>query len=94
MITVGMNYHVIEGQQMAFESAFNKVLAALQAAPGHDSSHLYRDVNDSQSYCIMSQWNDESAFTAFLHSAEFRAVADWSKEQILDRRPQHHIYGR
>jgi hypothetical protein len=52
MITVGMNYHVIEGQQMAFESAFNKVLAALQAAPGHDSSHLYRDVNDSQSYSI------------------------------------------
>ena len=61
MITVGMNYHVIEGKQASFEAAFNKVIAALEAAPGHDNSQLYVDVNDRQSYCIISQWNDEAA---------------------------------
>lgn len=94
MITVGMNYHVIEGKQATFEAAFNKVLEVLAAAPGHDNSQLYVDVNDRQSYCIVSQWNDEDAFAAFMRSDEFRAVADWGKEEILDRRPQHQIYGR
>ncbi len=94
MITVGMNYHVIEGKQAIFEAAFNKVIAALEAAPGHDNSQLYIDVNDRQSYCIISQWNDEAAFGAFMRSDEFRQVADWGKEEILDQRPKHQIYGK
>ncbi|MDA3959752.1 MAG: antibiotic biosynthesis monooxygenase [Planctomycetota bacterium] len=94
MITVGMNYHVIDGKQEVFEAAFNKVIAALEAAPGHDNSHLYVDINDKQSYCIVSQWNDEAAFGAFMRSDEFRAVADWGKEEILDQRPRHQIYGQ
>jgi heme-degrading monooxygenase HmoA len=37
MITVGMNYHVIEGKQQDFEEKFAAVVAALQAADGHSS---------------------------------------------------------
>jgi heme-degrading monooxygenase HmoA len=94
MITVGMNYHIIDGKQALFEEKFNAVLAALNDAPGHDKSFLYVDVNDKQSYCIISQWNDQGAFGAFMRSDEFRAVADWGKEEILDQRPKHEIYGQ
>lgn len=92
MITVGMNYHVIEGKQEDFETKFNAVLDALKAAEGHNASHLFKDTNDGQSYLIISDWNDEEAFTAFIRSDAFRAVTDWGKEQILDDRPKHQIY--
>ena len=46
MITVGMNYHVIEGKQQAFEDKFAAVIDALQAAEGHGSSTLWKDVSD------------------------------------------------
>ena len=35
MITVGMNYHVIEGKQQDFEEKFAAVIDALNAAEGH-----------------------------------------------------------
>ena len=92
MITVGMNYHVLAGKQQEFEDKFNAVMAALNGAPGHTESNLYRDVNDDQSYLIASQWNDEQAFTDFIRSDAFKAVTNWGKEQILDQRPQHKVY--
>ncbi|HBL47534.1 MAG TPA: antibiotic biosynthesis monooxygenase, partial [Planctomycetaceae bacterium] len=49
MITVGMNYHVIEGKQESFEEKFASVLAALNEAEGHDSSNLWKDVADDAS---------------------------------------------
>ncbi|MHC5067786.1 MAG: antibiotic biosynthesis monooxygenase family protein [Planctomycetota bacterium] len=93
MITVGMNYHVIDGKQSVFEEAFAKVIDALNAAEGHTESKLLVNVADKQDYSIVSQWNDEAAFGAFMRSEEFRAVANWGKEEILDRRPSHQIYG-
>ncbi len=92
MITVGMNYHVIEGKQQEFEDKFAGVLTALEAAEGHDSSHLWKDVADGASYLITSEWNDETAFTDFIRSEAFRNVTNWGKEQILSGRPQHKIY--
>ena len=92
MITVGMNYHVIEGKQQVFEDKFAAVLDALQAAEGHDSSTLWKDVSDNASYLITSEWSDEQAFTDFIRGDAFRAVATWGKEQILSGRPQHKIY--
>jgi len=93
MITVGMNYHVIDGKQATFEKMFARVVEALNAAEGHDRSTLYVAVDDPQSYCIISQWNDEGAFKAFIGSEQFRKVTDWGSEQILDRRPEHQVYG-
>ncbi len=92
MITVGMNYHVIEGKQQLFEDKFNAVLAALKAAAGHTDSRLYKDINDHASYLIVSEWSDEKAFTDFIQSQAFRDVTTWGKEQILSDRPRHKIY--
>jgi heme-degrading monooxygenase HmoA len=92
MITVGMNYHVIEGKQQDFEQKFAAVIGALNAAEGHTKSTLWKDVDDSASYLITSEWSDEDAFTTFIRSPEFRAVTDWGKEQILSGRPLHKIY--
>ncbi|MDZ4659695.1 MAG: antibiotic biosynthesis monooxygenase family protein [Bythopirellula sp.] len=92
MITVGMNYHVIAGKQALFEEKFTAVIGALQAAPGHDSSHLWKDVSDDASYLITSEWSEEQAFLDFIQSQAFKDVTSWGKEQILSGRPQHKIY--
>ena len=92
MITVGMNYHVIEGKQQDFEEKFRDVISALKAADGHTESTLWKNVSDSASYLIISEWSNEQAFQDFIRSDAFRAVTNWGKEQILSGRPQHKIY--
>ncbi len=92
MITVGMNYHVIEGKQADFEEKFAAVIGALSAAEGHASSTLWKDVSDGASYLITSEWSDEQAFRDFIQSQAFRDVTNWGKEQILSGRPQHKVY--
>lgn len=92
MVTVGMNYKVIEGKGQEFEDKFNAVMGALEGADGHTTSALYKDVNETLSYLIVSEWSDEEAFTAFIQSDAFRAVTNWGKEQILSDRPRHKVY--
>ena len=92
MITVGMNYHVIEGKQQDFEEKFKAVIGALNEAEGHTNSTLWNDTADNASYLITSEWTDENAFKEFIQSEAFRAVTNWGKEQILSGRPQHKIY--
>ncbi len=92
MITVGMNYHVIPGKEQDFEDKFAAVVDALNAAEGHSSSTLWKDVSDGASYLITSEWSEEKAFTDFIHSDAFRQVTDWGKEQILSGRPVHKVY--
>jgi len=92
MITVGMNYHVIEGKQQDFEQKFVGVIEALNAAEGHTASTLWKDTADGASYLITSEWSEEQAFTDFIRSDDFRAVTTWGKEQILSGRPQHKVY--
>ena len=92
MITVGMNYQVIEGKQTDFEEEFAGVIGALNAADGHTSSTLWKDVSNGASYLITSEWSDEQAFKDFIQSDAFRAVTNWGAEQILAGRPQHKIY--
>ena len=92
MITVGMNYHVLEGKQQDFEEKFTGVLHALNGADGHTTSTLWKDTADGASYLITSEWSDEQAFTDFIRSDAFRDVTNWGKEQILSGRPQHKIY--
>ena len=92
MITVGMNYEVIEGKEEVFERAFRSVIEALNTAPGHTVSHLYKDIDSLRSYLIISEWDDQEAFQSFIQSDQFRRVANWGKEQILAGRPRHRIY--
>lgn len=93
MITIGMYYEVLQGKESLFEDKFNAVLDALNKGfDGHKESHLYRRVDDAGSYAIISEWETQDAFTAFMKSDAFRAVADWGKTEILRGRPKHHIY--
>ncbi len=93
MVTIGMNYEVIEGKEETFENAFNNVVKAMRNVEGHSDSQMYRDINNARRYLIISQWNDKTAFDAFIGSETFRKVANWGKEEILVGRPHHETYG-
>lgn len=93
MVTVGMNYMILEGKEKPFETVFYKVLDIMEAMDGHTKSHLFHEVRDPQHYLIVSEWNSKEAFEAFTSSDKFKSVVDWGKEQILAGRPKHEIYG-
>jgi heme-degrading monooxygenase HmoA len=92
MITIGMNYKVLPGKEDNFERMFKNVLHSLQSVAGHGKSALYQDVIDHQSYLIVSEWNSEEAFNAFVQSEKFRGVVDWGQENILADKPVHTVY--
>jgi heme-degrading monooxygenase HmoA len=92
MVTIGMNYAVLPGKEEVFETAFNKVVHAMQGMPRHGKTRMYRDINDPRQYLIVSEWSDKAAFDSFIASDAFRSVANWGKEQILAGRPQHQVY--
>ena len=92
MVTIGMNYRVREGKEQVFEAAFARVLEAIEAAEGHDSSRLFRAVDGGRDYLIVSRWSAEEAFQEFVRSEAFRKVTSWGSENILDGRPSHTTY--
>lgn len=92
MITIGMYYDVIRGKEAEFEEKFRAVEAALRAGAGHKASFLYKRADDPSSYLIISEWESQEAFGAFLRSEAFRAVTDWGRAEILRGRPRHHVY--
>src|SRR5918912_168705 len=92
MITIGMNYKVLPGKEESFERMFKNVLHSLQSVAGHGKSALYQDVADRQSYLIVSEWDSEDAFNAFVQSEKFRGVVDWGQENILAGKPVHTVY--
>ena len=94
MITVGMNYEILEGKDAAFEKKFARVIDVMKATAGHVNTNLYRDVFRERSYLIVSEWETRPQFDAFVGSDTFRKVADWGKEHILASRPKHEVYGR
>lgn len=93
MVTIGMNYEVLPGKEETFESAFRKVVNAMNGMAGHGTTRMYRDIDQARSYLIVSQWDDKSKFDEFIASDTFRNVASWGKEQILAGRPKHEVYG-
>jgi len=89
-----MNYYVLEGKEQVFEDACKNVIEALAEAPGHDESKLYRGVaSGDPEYLIVSRWNDEAAFRAFIASEKFKKVTHWGAENILAGPPSHTTYG-
>ena len=93
MVTVGMNYQIIKGKNEMFESVFAKVLEVMGKLDGHVKTNLFVDVNDRQSYLILSEWATRQQFSEFIQSEQFRNVANWGKEQVLASRPSHQYYG-
>ena len=94
MITVGMYYDVRPGKEREFETAFEKVIEVLGGQPGHKESFLYQQVKKPRSYAILSEWDDQAAFTAFIQSETFKQVVSWGKAEILETRPRHKVYGK
>ena len=92
MVTIGMNYKVIPGKEEVFETAFRNVIHAMRNIAGHSGTKMCRDIDDPQSYVILSDWSDKSAFDSFIASDAFRSVANWGKENILAGRPSHTYY--
>ncbi|MFQ5590565.1 MAG: antibiotic biosynthesis monooxygenase family protein [Phycisphaerae bacterium] len=93
MVTIGMNYRVVERKEDIFEHAFNNVVRAIRTMDGHAQTDLFRDINDPQHYLIVSKWNSAEAFDEFINSDSFKNVTSWGKEQILSAHPCHEIYG-
>jgi heme-degrading monooxygenase HmoA len=52
----------------------------------------YKDVINLQSYLIVSEWDSEEAFDAFVQSEKFRGVVTWGQENILADKPVHTVY--
>lgn len=94
MVTVGMYYDVIPEKAPLFVAKFQDVIAALGSVEGHKSTFLYQRVDDPYSYAIISEWESEAPFLAFIHSDAFRQVTTWGREQILRNAPRHKIYPR
>ncbi len=92
MVTIGMNYKIIPGKEEVFENAFKSIIKVMNEMEGHTRSNLYKDVNDLHSYLIVSDWNSEEAYNAFINSDKFAGVVDWGKENILAGRPSHTLY--
>lgn len=92
MVTIGMNYKVLEGKEDVFERAFTAVLGSMQGMKGHSLTRLYRDVSEPRSYLIVSEWSEKSEFDAFVRSEAFAKVTNWGKEQVLADRPRHQVY--
>jgi len=94
MVTIGMNYHVLEGKEDVFEGACRKVLQVMGEAEGHDDSQIYRriDGGEGAQYLIVSRWTDEDAFERFIASDAFKKVTSWGRENILADRPRHTTY--
>ena len=93
MVTIGMNYFVIPGKERVFEDACAKVVDTMQGIEGHDDSHLYKEVGNGEPvYLIVSRWQSEDAFRAFVASDAFKKVTNWGAANILSRRPSHTTY--
>ncbi len=93
MITVGMNYDVLEQKEQAFVEKFARVLDVVQEMPGHIQTDLYRNVFKDRSYLVVSEWDTRAAFDDFVQSEPFRKVTSWGIANILASRPKHEIYG-
>ena len=93
MVTIGMNYHVIPGKEKVFEDACARVVETMRGIDGHDESHLYRRVGDGEPvYLIVSRWESERAFDAFVTSDAFKKVTSWGRHNILKGPPRHTTY--
>ena len=93
MVTIGMNYSVLEGKEQIFEDACARVIETMKGIDGHSDSKLFKEVAAGQrSYLIVSVWSGEEAFRDFIASDAFKKVTNWGAQNILAGRPSHTVY--
>jgi heme-degrading monooxygenase HmoA len=91
MITFGLNYDVKDEFIPQFLSVANQVLEMMPSLEGHVKTALYSDVNSPNSFMIYSEWENDSAFRAFMKSDAFKGVQNMTRDMLLNR-PKHKIY--
>ena len=93
MVTIGMNYTVLEGKEKIFEDACASVIETMKGIDGHADSKLFKEVGAGRrDYLIVSVWSSEDAFRAFIASDTFKKVTSWGAQNILAARPIHTVY--
>jgi len=94
VVTIGMNYRVLEGKEAVFEGACRNVLEVMREIDGHQDSQIYRRVDGGENgqYLIVSRWSDEDAFARFVASDRFKKVTSWGLKGVLAGRPSHTTY--
>ena len=92
LVTIGMNYRVLEGKEKVFEDACSRVVEAMGGIDGHAESHLYHRVGGEPIYLIVSRWESEEAFKTFVASDQFKKVTSWGRDNILAGPPSHTTY--
>lgn len=93
MVTIGMNYSVLEGKEQVFEDACARVIETMKAIDGHSDSRLFKEVGEgARNYLIVSVWSSEESFRAFIGSDAFKKVTNWGAQNILAGRPSHTVY--
>jgi len=90
-----MYYDVLPGMAETFASKFREVIDLMdRSIPGHKATYLYRRVDDPDSFAILSEWDDQDSFMAFIRSDTFRQVTAWGMGGVLRNPPRHKIYPR
>jgi heme-degrading monooxygenase HmoA len=93
VVTIGMNYTVLEGKEQVFEEACARVIETMAGIEGHTESRLFKEVGEvERHYLIVSAWSSEDAFRAFIASDAFKKVTNWGSQNILAGRPTHVVY--
>ena len=93
MVTIGMNYSVLEGKEKVFEDACARVIETMGGMDGHSESRLFKEVGaEKRLYLIVSVWSSEEAFRTFIASDAFKKVTNWGAQNILAGRPSHTVY--
>jgi heme-degrading monooxygenase HmoA len=93
VVTIGMNYAVLEGKEQIFEDACARVIETMAGMDGHSESKLFKEVGaGTRHYLIVSVWSSEDAFRAFIASDAFKKVTNWGSQNILAGRPSHTVY--
>ena len=92
-MTVGLYYTVKSGREEEFEAYFGRVKEHLASVQGHVATRLYRDVEESNSYLIYSEWETREDFERFRAGDAFKAAKEWGRDSILARPPRHTVFG-
>jgi heme-degrading monooxygenase HmoA len=50
------------GEEAAFEAAFQEVTKKVKGTPGHIRDELLRDTREPSSYILLSEWESRQAF--------------------------------
>ena len=88
-----MNYEVLPGKEQVFEDACARVIETMKGIDGHSESRLFKEVGDAnRRYLIVSVWQSEDSFRAFIASDAFKKVTNWGAQNILAGRPSHTLY--